>query len=190
MIRSSYDKSKLVQAFEKESTQKAINDTKTATIIGCILYPIYSVLDLFVYPNHYLEFLVIRATVVGACLSVFGLMHTKFGRTYPKVIGTLLYIVGCLSIVLMVHRVGGYESPYYAGVNLVLIIFLAILPMDLRRTLIICCVEICIVENTPCYYEIEEQEKHKRRDAAKYEMNNVLSFFYNEKQENKATDKY
>jgi len=138
MIRSSYDKSKLVQEFEKESTQKAINDTKTATILGCILYPIYSVLDLFVYPGHYLEFLLIRATVVGVCLSVFGLMHTKIGKTYPKVIGTLLYIVGCLSIVLMVHRVGGYESPYYAGVNLVLIVFLAILPMDLPRTLIIC----------------------------------------------------
>jgi putative nucleotidyltransferase with HDIG domain len=138
MIRSSYNKSKLVQEFEKESTQKAINDTKTATILGCILYPIYSVLDFFVYPDHYLEFLLIRATVVGVCLSVFGLMHTKIGKSYPKVIGTLLYIVGCLSIVLMVHRVGGYESPYYAGVNLVLIVFLAILPMDLPRTLIIC----------------------------------------------------
>ena len=106
MIRGRYDKSKLVQEFEKESTQKAINDTKIATIIGCILYPIYSVLDLFVYPDYYLEFLIIRATVVGACLSVFGLMHTKFGKTYPKVIGTVLYIIGCLSIVLMVHRVG------------------------------------------------------------------------------------
>jgi putative nucleotidyltransferase with HDIG domain len=101
---------------------------------------VFSVLDYFVYPQHFFEFLAIRIAVIVVCLTVLGLMHTKLGKAYPKEIGVLLYIVGCLSIVLMVHRTGGYLSPYYAGINLVLIIFLAILPMDLRRTVIICTV--------------------------------------------------
>jgi putative nucleotidyltransferase with HDIG domain len=130
----------LVQEFNKESTQKAIGDTKTATVAASIAFPIFSVLDYFVYPEHYFEFLLIRAAVIVICMSVFGLMHTKLGKAYPKEFGVFAYIVCCLSIVLMVHRVGGYVSPYYAGINLVLIIFLAILPMDLRRTVVICAV--------------------------------------------------
>jgi putative nucleotidyltransferase with HDIG domain len=130
----------LRQEFEKESKQKAIGDTKTGTVAASIAFPIYSVLDYFVYPDHYFEFLIIRAAVILICMSVFWLMHTKFGKTYPREFGVFAYIICCLSIVLMVHRVGGYQSPYYAGVNLVLIIFLAILPMDLRRTIVICVV--------------------------------------------------
>jgi putative nucleotidyltransferase with HDIG domain len=130
----------LRQEFEKESKQKAIGDTKTGTVAASIAFPIYSVLDYFVYPDHHFEFLIIRAAVILICMSVFWLMHTKFGKTYPREFGVFAYIICCLSIVLMVHRVGGYQSPYYAGVNLVLIIFLAILPMDLRRTIVICVV--------------------------------------------------
>lgn len=132
--------SNLVQEFRKESAQKAIRDTKTATVVGSFLFPLFSVLDYFVYPQHYFEFLAIRAAVVVICMAILGLMHTKLGKAYPKEFGVFSYIVCCLSIVLMVHRAGGYLSPYYAGINLVLIIFLAILPMDLWRTVIICTV--------------------------------------------------
>jgi len=140
MNESTQMQTNLRQEFEKESKQKAIGDTKTGTVAASIAFPIYSVLDYFVYPDHYYEFLIIRAAVILICMSVFWLMHTKPGKAYPREFGVFAYIVCCLSIVLMVHRVGGYQSPYYAGVNLVLIIFLAILPMDLPRTIVICAV--------------------------------------------------
>ena len=41
-----------------------------------------------------------------------------------------------LSIVLMVHLTGGYASGYYAGINLVLLGFIFILPVDTERTLL------------------------------------------------------
>ena len=86
--------SNLVQEFRKESTQKAIQDTKTATVVGSIAFPVFSVLDYFVYPQHYFEFLAIRTAVVVICMTVFGLMHTKLGKAYPKEFGVFLYIVG------------------------------------------------------------------------------------------------
>jgi response regulator RpfG family c-di-GMP phosphodiesterase/signal transduction histidine kinase len=139
-MRGNLSGTNLVQEFKKESTLKAVSNTKTATLAASIAFPAYSFLDYFVYPDNYFEFLLIRAAVVVICMSVFGVMHTKFGKTYPKEIGVFAYIVCCLSIILMIHRVGGYLSPYYAGINLVLIIFLAVLPLDPRRTTIICTV--------------------------------------------------
>ncbi|UCF99255.1 MAG: response regulator [Spirochaetaceae bacterium] len=50
------------------------------------------------------------------------------------------YLVCGLSITVMVHMVGGYLSPYYAGINLVLLAFISILPLDTRRTIIICAI--------------------------------------------------
>ncbi len=52
----------------------------------------------------------------------------------------LEYLVCGLSIIIMVHLVGGYLTPYYAGINLVLLAFISILPLDAKRTAIICAI--------------------------------------------------
>jgi putative nucleotidyltransferase with HDIG domain len=99
---------------------------------------LFNILDYFMYPELYTEFLVIRLAVVVANIGIFFFVKTKFGSRHPREIAMLEYFVYGLSIVIMTHLAGGYVSPYYAGINLVLFGFIFILPLDAKRTSIVC----------------------------------------------------
>jgi heme O synthase-like polyprenyltransferase len=82
----------LTRAFERETAEKAIGDTKAAAIAASIAFPAFGILDFFVYPSLFLIFLIIRAAVVAICLAAYGLMFTKLGKRYPRDIGLLGYL--------------------------------------------------------------------------------------------------
>ena len=128
----------LRQAFEQETVQKSVADTKIAAIAASIAIPLFGILDYFMYPQMFTTFLLIRAAVVVGSMVIFLVTHTKFGKRYPRELGMLEYLLCCACVVLMVHLTEGYMSPYYAGINIVFIVFLAILPMDFRRAGVIC----------------------------------------------------
>lgn len=130
----------LVQAFENEQIAKAQRDTRIGAIIASILFSLFGLLDPFVYPEHLSELLTIRGGVVVASLAIFALSFTTPGKQHSRVLGMILYLVSTLSIVMMVHLTEGYLSPYYAGINLALIVFVAILPLDGLRAGIICAI--------------------------------------------------
>ena len=130
----------LYDAFEQELAEKAQRDTRISTIMASILFPLFGVLDAYVYPNTIRELYLIRGGVILISAVVFALSFTTLGKKHSRRLGMLEFFTGTLSIVLMVHITEGYLSPYYAGINLVLIIFLAILPLDPVRTGLVCAV--------------------------------------------------
>ena len=132
--------STLLQAFEKESTEKARVDTRLTAIAAAVAYPLFLVLDYAVFRQHFFEFMVIRAVVVALSLIVFLIMKTGFGAKNARGFAIFMYLFCGLSICLMVHMSGGYSSSYYAGINFVLLAFIFILPLDPPRTAIICAV--------------------------------------------------
>lgn len=129
--------SMLAKEFERETIAKAITDTRLAAIAASVAFPLFNILDYFIYPHLYFSFLAIRAVVVALSMIIFSLARTKLGKRHPRELGMLEYIICCLSISLMVHMTGDTSSPFYAGINLVLIVFLAMMPLDLKRTAII-----------------------------------------------------
>ena len=71
---------------------------------------------------------------------ILWITKTGFGKARPFPIAIAEYLAGGLSIVLMVHISGGYASTYYAGIIMVLLAFIFILPMNAKRTAIVCSV--------------------------------------------------
>lgn len=130
----------LHDAFEQELITKAERDTRISTVIASILFTLFGVLDVYMYPSYLRELFIIRGGVVltSAIVLTFSLLLPD--DRHARRLGMVEYLACTLAIVLMVHITEGYLSPYYAGINLVLIIFLAILPLDPMRAGIVCVV--------------------------------------------------
>ncbi len=128
----------LLIQFKKETLEKAITGVKLASLAASIFFPLFIILDYFVYPELFFQFLVIRITVVAASLVNYLLAKNRIAAKYARELTMLEYLICSLAIVIMVHITGGYSSPYYAGINLVIIAFLFIAPLDLKRTAIVC----------------------------------------------------
>lgn len=128
----------LLIQFKKETLEKAIAGTKLASLSASIAFPLFIILDYFVYPELFVQFLVIRIAVVAASLANYLLAKSRIAARYARELAMLEYLICSLSIVIMVHIADGYLSIYYAGINLVLIVFLFMTPLDLKRTAAVC----------------------------------------------------
>jgi response regulator RpfG family c-di-GMP phosphodiesterase/signal transduction histidine kinase len=128
----------LRQKFAVEAQEKALKDTKLTAKVACVAYPLFLVVDYFLYPGIFSTLLFIRLSFVGFSLVILLLTATRLGEKNAFLLGMLEYLFGGLTIVLMVHLAGGYTSEYYAGINLVLLGFIFILPLNAIRTAIVC----------------------------------------------------
>jgi len=128
----------LLIQFKKETLEKAITGTKLASLAASTFFPLFIILDYFVYPELFFQFLVIRIAVVAASLANYLLAKNRIGTKYARELTMLEYLICSLAIVIMVHITGDCSSPYYAGINLVILAFLFIAPLDLKRTAIVC----------------------------------------------------
>ncbi len=122
----------------EEQKDRALRNSRIAAIFAAIAIMIFAILDTVVYPELVRDFLYIRITVVAVSMILFALTWIPGARNFGCEIGMVQYVVTALSIVLMIHLSEGYLSPYYAGINVILIVFLAILPMDHIRAMVIC----------------------------------------------------
>lgn len=127
-----------LRQFAKETLVHAISGAKLASLAASIAFPLFSILDYFVYPKLFVQFLVIRIAVVAASLVNYLLAKSRIAAKYARELAMLEYLICSLSIVIMVHIADGYLSIYYAGINLVLIVFLFMTPLDLKRTTAVC----------------------------------------------------
>jgi hypothetical protein len=127
----------LLSEFESETVQKAARDLRRSAIVAFMFFPIFGILDYFVYAQFFTAFVTIRIFVMLSCVVMILIMMSGFGKRNPRDLGMAEYLICCLSIVLMVHLTGDPASPYYAGINLVLITFISMLPLDLTRTAIV-----------------------------------------------------
>ena len=124
--------------FENEEREKAIRDTRNSTVVASLLFLAFIVLDYFAFPRLFTIFVLIRLGVVILNMLIFILTRTQAGKGRPFPLAMAVYLTCALPIVFMVHLSGGYASTYYAGVNLVLVGFLFIIPIGAKRTTIVC----------------------------------------------------
>lgn len=105
--------------------------SKTLCALGFILVPLFHILDWFMMPRHLLPR--VAAYRFFATLLVLGqyfiLHHTRPSR-YSLIHGYVFNFVVGLSITLMTRDLGGFDSTYYAGLNLVLIAVVLLLPWE------------------------------------------------------------
>ena len=137
---STVDTLPLRKQFECEQKEKASRDTRIAAVVASLLFLPFLVLDYFAFPHLFATFALVRLCVVALSMLLWALTRSTLGKNLPFLLAMAVYLTCALPIVLMVHLSGGYMSTYYAGVNLVLVGFLFIIPIGARRTAVVCSV--------------------------------------------------
>lgn len=135
---STDEDTQLEQEFQREVNANAVRNVKWGVLHTLYMYPGFIPLDFVVYPLFAPIFLWIRLAVVGVSVALHFLMDLPAFKRHAQFVGVVVYIYCSFAILAMIHIAEGYTSPYYAGINLLLIAFLVIIPLGVVRTGVVC----------------------------------------------------
>jgi signal transduction histidine kinase len=116
------DTAEIRRAFADYDRRVIIDNVKIGCVIGAILMPIGVVLDYCVYREAVGQFLELRL-LSSALIGLFwGIVNTSFGHRHARKLGITLAMIPTLFMSWMIYLREGSQSPYYAGLNLVLLV--------------------------------------------------------------------
>jgi two-component system sensor histidine kinase PhcS len=117
------------KAFAEHDRDVTISNFKVACTIGALTMPAGVVLDKAMYPGELAEFFLQLRLVCAALILLFlGVLLTPFGRKHYRFLGVTLFILPASFIAWMIHESpDGAASPYYAGLNLVMLVLAFVL---------------------------------------------------------------
>jgi signal transduction histidine kinase len=131
------------QAFAEYDRQNRISNSKLGAVLAIIMMPLGASLDYFVYYRNrpdgaellrtFFELRVLCSLLVGAVLALF---WTNFGKKHYRVLGMTWYMLPAFFIAWMIYAANDPVSPYYAGLNLVVLAIGLILPWTYKENLL------------------------------------------------------
>jgi two-component system sensor histidine kinase PhcS len=123
-------------AFGRYDRTETIQNFKVACVLGMLLMPAGFILDHFVYPNSAMDFLRLRL-YSSVLIAVFlGILLTDFGKRNYRLLGVTLFMIPASFIAWMIYKENGVISPYYAGLNLVLLVLAFVLHWTFWESLV------------------------------------------------------
>jgi signal transduction histidine kinase len=122
------------EAFLAHERQVRISTGKLACALVFFLMPFGVTLDYFVYREHVAEFLELRLLCSLLVAGVWALHFTALARKRYPLIGLPIVLLPSLFITVMIYRMDTV-SPYYAGLNLVLLAVSAVGHWSMLETL-------------------------------------------------------
>ena len=123
------------RAFAEYDREETVNNFKVACAIGMVLMPAGIILDQYVYPDKLSLFIQLRLECSALIALFFGILLTPFGRRHYRVLGVTLFMLPASFITWMIYATQGAASPYYAGLNLVLLVLAFVLHWTFRESL-------------------------------------------------------
>ena len=137
-MSDSLTNSKEIQTAFAEYDRKAIlNNVVVGCILGMVLMPVGTLLDYQVYRPEVYYFFKLRlfcSLLIGIFCAV---VLTPFGRKHPRKLGVLLAFFPSFFMSWMIYATDGSSSPYYAGLNLVLLVVGFVLHWTVIESLIV-----------------------------------------------------
>ena len=109
----------LLSAYEEYERERTIRNNWIGCILGIIFMPAGFALDRFVYEERLGEFFVLRMICSALLLAVWWGLGTGWGGRAYRLLGLIEVSLPLAFISEMIRRTEGFESPYYAGLNLV-----------------------------------------------------------------------
>jgi two-component system sensor histidine kinase PhcS len=123
-------------AFLANEQQQRISTGKVASALVMILMPAGVALDYFVYRDEMGFFLVLRL-VCSALAAVLWFLHTtSFGERNCRLLGLPIALLPAFFIAWMIYVTEGPSSPYYAGLNLILLAVSVVVHWSVRESVL------------------------------------------------------
>ena len=126
------------EAYREEDARVRLLYSKVACALIIVLVPAGSLLELFVYPQLFWHIFKIRWLCAALTACILGLHFTAFGRRHIRIVGMWSVLAVQLSINYMIYVSEGAVSPYYAGLNLIILGAAVLLPWTFWETLFVC----------------------------------------------------
>ena len=136
MTNPQHDSPEIRQAFGEYDRQATITNFKVACVIGMLLMPAGFILDTHLYPLQAVPFLKLRLACSTLIAVFLAALLTPFGRNHYRQFGILLFMLPASFIGWMIYKTVGAASPYYAGLNLVLLVLALVLHWTFWESLI------------------------------------------------------
>ena len=111
----------LASAYFEYNRDVRITGSKTACILVSALMPVGFFLDYFVYPEQLGFFFLLRLLCAVMAFALWGLLKMPIGRRCFRLLAMATFVLPSVFLSLMIYYSEGARSPYYAGLNLVLI---------------------------------------------------------------------
>jgi signal transduction histidine kinase len=134
------NQSDVQKAFAEYDRQNRISNSKLGAVLAIFMMPAGSMLDYFVYGQKHPELLwkffglrLLCSFLVGVVLALF---WTNFGKKYYRVLGMTWYMLPAFFIAWMIFVARDPVSPYYAGLNLVVLAIGLILPWTYKENIL------------------------------------------------------
>lgn len=108
-------------AFEAEDRRERLRIGKLGCALVIMLMPLGFLLDFFVYPHDVPKFFALRVLCSAITGILLALHYTAWGQRHVFWLGLPIALLPAGFIGVMIAKNHGYLSPYYAGLNLVLI---------------------------------------------------------------------
>ena len=118
---SQVDPNQIQAAFAVYERRVRIQNYKVGCIMALIFVPAGASLDYFVYPDKLAEFLGMRFLCSALLALVWCLLQSQIGIRVYRVLGFLVAFLPLAFISWMIYKTTGPNSPYYAGLNLVML---------------------------------------------------------------------
>jgi HPt (histidine-containing phosphotransfer) domain-containing protein len=102
---------------------------KGVAILAFTLIPLFIVLDKFIVPDErFGNFVVYRVIVTAILIIQFVILLFKFSYKYSAVHGFIMSVLIGGMISKMTNELGGFDSSYYAGLNLIMTALVVLVP--------------------------------------------------------------
>ncbi len=105
------------QSFSEHLRQTNFVGARLRCLLVAFLMPAGVVLDYVTHQQQWVEFLFLRFGAAGVSLLGLGLSYASSGKKHPVLVGAIPAVAAAVSVQLMTLRLGGFSSPYYAGLN-------------------------------------------------------------------------
>ena len=110
-----------LKAYAEYEHQITIRHLEIGCYLVMLLMPVGVVLDYCVYPDKLGYFLTLRLLCVLLVGIVWGILHAPISKKFDRFLSLAIALLPAFFICWMIYATEGPNSPYYAGLNLVLL---------------------------------------------------------------------
>jgi PAS domain S-box-containing protein len=127
------EKSKFI---DSQITELLHNWTNTAMLWGSIVIVCLSVLDYLVTPENFAIFLLYRIATAALIFLLYLLNKSKSNRKRQHLLSLAAGVIVSAMVALMIAKFQGHESPYFAGVILIVFFVVGLTSLDVRMSIV------------------------------------------------------
>lgn len=115
-----------------------LRNLKIGFLLTLFFVPAGNCLEWFVYPDHIKDFLIIRLFFDVFQLPLFAMLFYPIGKRHIKLLCHVWPLIPVSMVSLLIYLSQGSMSPYYAGLNLMIIVACFLIPYTWKEALFYC----------------------------------------------------